>query len=115
MKKRPVRLAVIVALAAVLAGVAYTYVSYGVVEHKTLDVQHTKSVQAAIDDSDKIIEELRKDYPTLADRLSDVEPRTYAIPGLVRAKIIYAKGRARVLSAMPPTWCPRASRSRTAS
>ena len=92
-RRSPFAVALLVCVVIAVLVVGTFGVGYGIVELKTLDPVHDDVVDREIADSDAIIKELEKDYPDLADHLSDREPKTYAIPGLVRAKNVRAKGK----------------------
>ena len=90
--RTPLVIALVVCVAISALSIASFSVAYGVDELETLDPVHDEVVDRQTDNSDAIANELKKYYPDMVEHLSDVEPATYAIPGLVRAKNIRARG-----------------------
>ena len=89
--RTPLVIALVVCVAISALSIASFSVAYGVDELETLDPVHDEVVDRQTDNSDAIADELKKYYPDLVEHLSDIEPATYAIPGLVRAKNIRAR------------------------
>ncbi|AND79238.1 hypothetical protein [Streptococcus pantholopis] len=91
MKKKLITLTI--ALFLLSAAGYYLYQNYFVLELQDLKIKNGTNVDSAIQSSESFLNELNTHYPQLTPFLSPDKPRSYAVPGLIRSKNIYAAGK----------------------
>ena len=89
-KKLTVSVIIILILA---AGSYYLFQNYYVMELQELKIKNGTNVDSAIQNAESFLAEFDTHYPELTPYLSPKKPRSYAIPGLIRAKNIHASGK----------------------